>query len=267
MKTSRSSDIERTTEIPRDAPTRTLEKGLFLLGLFDADNPEWALKELEERAGLPKATTRRLMRTLEASRWVAYDPVSHKFHLGSSVLRALYLATSHPELVRIAHPFLVKLAEETTESCSLSVWTDQGPLIIDAVPTSRHFKPRTYSGMLLEGIISADAQVLIAFGPEEAWDALLAAPIEPRTERTVTDPKVLRERWRTVKREGVAFDRGEWKLEAPAVAAPVFDRLGQLRAAIHVVPPVERASEEEMLRYAFAVRRTAAEIFKMLGQP
>ncbi len=55
-----SSDSDTPVEIPRSAPTRTLEKGLFLLGLFDVDNPEWSLKELRERAGLPKATTRRL---------------------------------------------------------------------------------------------------------------------------------------------------------------------------------------------------------------
>ena len=86
------------TDIPREAPTRTLEKGLFLLNLFDADRPEWTLKELRERAGLSKATTRRLIRTLESANWVAYDPNLGKYHLGSSALRALYLAMSHAEL-------------------------------------------------------------------------------------------------------------------------------------------------------------------------
>ena len=104
MEKSAVSEIQSTdagkAEIPRSAPTRTLEKGLFLLGLFDADHPEWTLRELRERAGLPKATTRRLMKTLEAANWVAYDPDSGKYHLGSSALRTLYLALSHSELVR-----------------------------------------------------------------------------------------------------------------------------------------------------------------------
>jgi len=45
METTASSEIQGVgagkAEIPRSAPTRTLEKGLFLLGLFDADHPEW----------------------------------------------------------------------------------------------------------------------------------------------------------------------------------------------------------------------------------
>jgi DNA-binding IclR family transcriptional regulator len=242
------------------APTRTLEKGLFLLSLFDVEHPEWTLRELRERADISKATTRRLMKTLEAAKWVAYDAEARKYHLGSSALRALYLATSHSELVRIVHPFLVSLEEETNESAIFSVWTDHGALILDSVPTSRPFKPLTYPGMLLPGVASADAQVLIAFGPEEAWDELLAGPIERRTERTVTDPGLLRERWRTIKREGVAYDWGEWNLGAPAVSAPVFDGNGQLRGAITVVPPIERCSEEQMLEYGAAAKRTAGRI-------
>lgn len=246
------------------APARTLDKGLFLLSLFDAEHPEWTLRQLRERADLSKATTRRLMKTLEAAKWVAYDPDSRTYHLGSSALRALYLATSHSELARLVHPFLVKLAAETNESAIFSVWTDHGALILDSAPSSRAFKPLTYPGMLLPGVASADAQVLIAFGPEEAWDALLAGPIERRTERTVTDPEVLRERWRKVRREGVAYDWGEWNYGAPAVSAPVFDGSGQLRGAVTVVPPIERCSEEQMREYTAAVKQTAAEISKKL---
>lgn len=245
-------------------PTRTLEKGLFLLSLFDVGHPEWSLKGLQERAGLSKATTRRLVKTLEAAKWVAYDSESRTYHLGSSALRALYLATSHSELVRIVHPFLLKLAKETNESAIFSVWTDQGPLIIDSAPSSRSFKPVTHAGMLLPGVASADAQVLIAFGPEDAWDSLLAAPIERRSERTLIDPEALRERWRRVRREGVAYDRGEWNFGAAAVSAPVLDGSGELRGAVTVVPPVERCSDPEVVEYAAAVKRAAAEISKQL---
>ena len=58
-------EIDRGIETANGAPTRTLEKGLFLLGPFDVNHPEWTLKELREHAGLPKATTRRLVKTLE----------------------------------------------------------------------------------------------------------------------------------------------------------------------------------------------------------
>jgi len=264
MTTSDAEDRDAAV-IPRSAPTRTLEKGLFLLGLFDADHPEWNLRDLRERAGLPKATTRRLMKTLEAGRWVAYDPDAGTYHLGSAMLRAVYLATSHEELVRVAHPYIVDLTAETTESCSLSVWTDEGALIVDTVLTPRLFRPRTYVGMLLDGLASADAKALIAFGPEDAWDSLLARPIEARTDKTVTDPERIREMWCSYRQQGVAYDWGEWNIEAPAVAAPVYDREGRVLASIGVVMPVERSDEESMRAHTEAVKRAAAALSAALS--
>jgi DNA-binding IclR family transcriptional regulator len=258
-------DAETIDERTNSAPTRTLEKGLLLLGLFDTDHPEWTLKELRERAGLPKATTRRLVKTLEMSKWVALDSVTGKYHLGPSALRAYYLATSDSELVRIAHPLLVELEEETTETSILSVWSTQGAIIVDTVPTSRPFKIYTAVGMPLPGVSSADAQVLIAYMPEDRWDSILAKHLERRTPKTVTDPLTLKERWRQIRREGVAYDWEEWKTGAPAVAAPVFDQGGEVRAAITVVMPIERCSPAEMKGYALAVTRKAAELSTALG--
>jgi DNA-binding IclR family transcriptional regulator len=256
------SDGTLTTRGPFEggAPTRTLEKGLLLLGLFDAEHPEWALKDLRERAGLPKATTRRLMKTLEATHWVAYDAVSGTYHLGASALRVAFVATSHNEIVRIAHPFLMRLAEDTTESVRLTVWTDSGPMIVDNISTSRLFKYRAYNGMLLDGLSSANAKALVAFFPEETWDALLALPVKRRTPVTVTDPARVREQWLQIRKEGVAFDWGEWNAEAPAVGAPVLDPKGNVLASVSVVVPVERAGKEAMLQMAEAVKRTAAQI-------
>lgn len=252
---------------PSDAPTRTLEKGLYLLSLFDIDHPEWTLKALREKAGFPKATTRRLMKTLEASHWVAYDAETGRYHLGSSVLRALYLATSHSELVRAAHPYLLRLEEETTESSSLSVWTDQGPLILDTVPTTRPFKPFTFVGMLLSGCGSADAQILLSFGPEHIREATLAVPQQRRTDHTIVDPSLLRERLRRVRLEGVSLEREEWRPGVAGVAAPVFDQNGDIRASLSVVHPIERGGEAEMQSYAKAVKRAAAELSADLGYP
>lgn len=248
-----------------NAPTRTLEKGLFLLGLFDVDHPRWTLRELRESSGFTKATTRRLMKTLEASDWVAWDAGTSSYHLGPRVLRALFLATSHSELIRVARPYLQRLVDETTESSILCVWTDDGPLVLDTVVTPRLFAPRTYAGMLLRGLASADALALAAFATEADRDRLLSKPIERRTERTITDPEEMREIWRLVRREGVAYDRGGWNMEAPAVASPVFDQTGTPCASICVVASAERCSDEELLEYGAAVKRAAADLSKELG--
>jgi DNA-binding IclR family transcriptional regulator len=264
-----SLSIQREPQSPRasqgGSPNRTLEKGLLLLGLFDMEHPDWSLRKLREQSGFSKTTTLRLVKTLEALEYLACDPRTGRYHLGPSILKAVYVSLSHSELVRTAHPFLEGLAEETTESVSLTVWTDRGPLLVDMVLTSRMFKPQIWLGMLLPGLGSANARVHVAFGPRNTQEEALASPQAPRTPLTVTDPRQLRDELTKVRREGVAFERQEWDLSMGAVAAPVFGPGGSLRAALAVVLPIERCSEAEILTYVEAVKRAAHGLSREMG--
>lgn len=89
-----SANGNGSSDFFNESPIGTLERGLLLLELFDADNSEMSLNDLRQRANLPKATIQRLVKTLEARKWVAYEPSSRKYHLGASVLRISYLAAS-----------------------------------------------------------------------------------------------------------------------------------------------------------------------------
>ena len=52
---------------------------------------------------------------------------------------------------------------------------------------------------------------------------------------------------------------------ACAVAAPVFDAFGRLKATIAMVVPSERFGAEYQERYTAAVRETAARVTEALG--
>jgi DNA-binding IclR family transcriptional regulator len=242
------------------SPNRTLEKGLLLLGLFDMDHPDWSLRELREQSGLSKTTTLRLVKTLESLDYLTCEPRTGRYHLGSSILRAVYVSLSYSELVRTVHPFLEALAEETTETAAVTVWTDRGPLLVDMVLTSRIFKPQLWLGMLLPGLGSAAARVLVAFNHEAIMEAALSKTQVASTPFTVTDQERLREELGKVKREGVSLELKEWDLSMGAVAAPVLGPDDLVRAGLSVVVPIERCGEREMQAYTEAVKRTADSI-------
>jgi DNA-binding IclR family transcriptional regulator len=247
------------------SPNRTLEKGLLLLDLFDVDHTDWSLRELRERSGFSKTTTLRLVKTLEALDYLACDPDTGRYHLGYSILRHVHVGLAHSELVRMAHPFMVQLAEETTETTGLTVLTNRGPLLIDLVLTSRMFKPHLWTGMLLPGPGSAAERVLLAFGPKSIREAVLATPQKATTPFTLVDAKLLRDELEKVRHEGVSFEVKEWDLSMGAVASPVLGPDGLVRASLAVVVPVERCGEVEMEDYSAAVKRTAHALSRELG--
>jgi len=263
-----ASGIDRIPPAPAredsSSPSRTLEKGLQVLSLFDVAHPEWALKNIRETAGLPKATGFRLVKTLENLKYLAYDPKTGTYRLGSAMMKAAYLTQTHSALVAAAEPFIQALADATTETVDLSVPTDQGAMIVHTVYTSRPFRPYNPPGMTMAGLNNVHCKIFVAFGPETLWSKAIAGSV-PRTALSVTDPDRLAGELAEVRRQGVAFGLEEHKLGMCAVGAPVFDPTGDIRAALAVVMPVERFGEAEKRSYAAAVIEGAAGLSRELG--
>jgi DNA-binding IclR family transcriptional regulator len=167
------------------SPSRTLEKGLQVLSLFDVTRPEWTLKDLSTTAGLPKATGFRLVKTLENLRYLTYDAKAGVYRLGSAMMKAAYLTLTHSTLVSVAEPYIQRVAEITTETVDLSVPTDQGAMIVYTVYTPRPFRPYNPPGMTMLGLSNVHCKLFVAFGPEGLWPKAIAANI-PLTPRSLT---------------------------------------------------------------------------------
>jgi DNA-binding IclR family transcriptional regulator len=249
---------------PSSSPSRTLEKGLQVLSLFDVSHPEWTLKDIRAKVGLPKATGFRLVKTLENLRYLAYDAKSGAYHLGSAMMKAAYLTLSHAGLVRVAGPYVQALADATTETVDLSVWTDQGSMIVHTVYTPRPFRPYNPPGLVMTGLTNVHSKIFVAFGPESAWDEAIAESVA-RTPYSITDPDRQRAELRKVRREGVALGIEEHNLGMCAVGAPVFDGTGEVRAILAVVVPSERFGPPERTAYGRAATDVAAQLSRELG--
>ena len=108
-------------------PNRTLEKGLILLGLFEMESPGMEFSGNYGRSpASPRQPRSASSRPLEELGYLSCDPQTGRYHLGPSVLKAVYVSLSQSELVRVVHPSLEALAEETTETAAITVWTDRG---------------------------------------------------------------------------------------------------------------------------------------------
>jgi DNA-binding IclR family transcriptional regulator len=104
-------------------------------------------------------------------------------------------------------------------------------------------------------------KVLLAWGPSDTTQALLAGPLEPATENTIIEPDRLLEELEGVRRQGYAVDHEEITRGIMCVAAPVFGVVeGDAVCAISVTFPSyiyhDRGIEPEIE----AVRRQAADL-------
>jgi DNA-binding IclR family transcriptional regulator len=244
---------------------RALAKGLSILGLFDAENREWTLDEIADHAGLPRMTAYRMIRTMESSRYLVRDTVTNRYHLGPALLATMYLSGGYAELAAIVRPYLCELTDKTSEASTLAIEVDGVAVSVDMVDTPRPLRREVAVGRIIGDTASANGKIFAAYktGAERAE---ILAQLHPQlTPRTITDSQTLAHELDRVAKEGVAFDIEERNLGTCAVAAPVRDQLGKVVAALSVIVPSGRFGPDEKLKYAEAVKATAASLSAFLG--
>jgi DNA-binding IclR family transcriptional regulator len=244
---------------------RAFWKGLQVLGLFDADHPEWTIMEVAAATGIPRATAYRLARTLEAADYLVLDSLTGRYHLGPAAVALTYLSRNYSELARMARPHLEALANETGETVNLAVEIDGKAVLVDEKRTPRPFKSEVPVGRIIGDIANSNGKIFAAFKSEGDRQNIASSPHQPLTPHTIVDREALLAEFERVRREGIAYDIEERSLGVCAVGAPVRDQAGSVEAAISLVVPKGRFGPEEKERYAEAVRRTAASLSAFLG--
>lgn len=262
----RRTSIGNGAEETSDLFVQALARGLTIMSLFDVEHPDWSLDEVSRRTGISKTTAYRMLRTLEWKGYVVFDPETDLYHIGPATIPGAYLTLSYVGFARSTHSFLERLAAETGETVELAVEGRGGAVVVDQVATSHPFKPNLPLGRVLRNMANSAMKVLVAHRPEAERQRMLKGPHFKLTPNTITDPAKLAAELEAVVREGLGYDFEEQDLGVSAVSAPVFGSDGDVKAVVTVVSPAERFGVRERKKKAEAVRRTAAELSRYLGQ-
>jgi IclR family KDG regulon transcriptional repressor len=263
QQTDEQKDAGRGGTAENGGGVRALERGLQLIKCFDIQHPSWRIADLAREVNLHKATTRRLVKTLESESFLVLDPDSGEYRLGSALLPVSYVVRSHNELVRLAHPFLERLAARTEETVGFAVWTSRGVMQIDHVSTSHFFKPVLIAGNVSTTYGTTHSKILLAFGPEERLSKLSFGDRGPSL--TLAEAARVHEELQKVRETGIAYDIEERAKGVCAVGAPIRDGSGEVVASLSVVVPTDRFGPTERESVTDAIRETAIAICRELG--
>jgi DNA-binding IclR family transcriptional regulator len=258
--------VEGGTEETNDLFVQALGRGLTILSLFDVEHPEWGLDDISRTTGISKTTAYRMLRTLEWKGFLTFDPGTELYHIGPATIPGAYLALSYVGFSRSTHPILEHLASATGETVELVVEGNGGAVVVDQVATSHPFKPNLPLGRVVRNLANSAVKVLVANGPEVERERILRGPHVKLTPHTNTDPAKIAAELNAVMREGLAYDLEEQDLGVSAVSAPVYGSDGDLKAVVTVVAPAERFGMRDRRKKAEAVKSTAAELSRFLGQ-
>jgi IclR family acetate operon transcriptional repressor len=258
--------------VPRRAPTergpgRSPLRLLATLEALAASGEGSGLAALSAAVGAPKSSLLGILRGLVQR---GYLESSHGlYRLGPNAFRLaadILAVRRFPNLVR---PILEELHAASRETVFL-VQLDRAAQRVTYVEGIDSPNPVRYTlptGTTRPLYVSAGGLMLLAFQPAEWIEAYLnSARLEALTPRTVTEPRLLRERLARIRRDGFAVSIGETVPGAAGVAAPIFNSDGSVTAGLLIAAPEERF-EAELPGLKRLLRRATGQISGIAQAP
>jgi DNA-binding IclR family transcriptional regulator len=263
-------NARRTISGPR--PTRSgsqsLERGLDVLEMIEAENGDIGVRELARRGGLSPTIVQRLVSSLASRGYIEKNSETARYRLGhrSLALGASgegafdYVVAARRELERLAHQHqlngFVSVLRGGRAIYLLAVQAD-GPVAIKVSPGSEMPLHSTGAGKVL----------LASLSDSEARRLLGSRKLAAITPHTVTDPASLIASLAKVRRQGFATVNEENIPGVLSVGAPIRDRAGSVVAALSVAFPKYLDSGLTLQSAEPLVTGAAQRISRMLGTP
>lgn len=235
-----------------------ISRVVAILGTFAGDRTELTMSEIARATALPTSTVHRIVHAL------VEDHALEKLPNGSYViglsLWGIASRTPHSfSLTEAAMPYLQHLLHATRQHVHLATMHDGQAIILEKLSWPGTELQISRAGRILPLHASATGLILLAYAEPEVQQEILAAPLTSYTEKTETDPAVLRARLAEIRQNGRARVVGELVPTLNSCAAPVFWRDRSLAGSLGVV--VEEDGPElrriEQLVWTAAARLTA----------
>lgn len=211
---------------------------------------ERSFAEIVQHTKLPKSSLHRLLNIMVQEGFLRRS--SHGNYRGAMKLWRIGASVAESENVqeRII-PTLRKLVERTSETAHYSVYEDGWSVYVAKVEAAHPIRAGATVGGRSPAYASATGKAVLAWQTE---DEIVRIGNQTRayTDMTIIGAEALLKECEAIRKSGIAVSRGEWYVGLWAVATPIFEPGGNVRAAIGVAGPASRF-EKNLGSYGAAV--------------
>jgi IclR family pca regulon transcriptional regulator len=235
----------------------SLDRGLRLLQVFGERAAPMTLSEIANAAGLPRATARRILFTLQHGGFVSSDGKLFAMTPQVLTLAGSYLRSN--QLVAVLQPVLDEISAAAQEISSLAVLDRDGVVFIARASPTRIFTGGVDIGYRLPAFCTAVGRVMLArFADAELKDKLGAMRREALTPETVTDPKRLLAAIAADRKQGYSLVDREAEPHFRSIAVPIKRYDDVIVGAINIGAHVDRIPTQEMVKRFLPLLREGA---------
>jgi DNA-binding IclR family transcriptional regulator len=242
-----------------------VEKTFAILDVFQPDRRELSVRELVEETGQSQSSVYRIVANLTRLRILEQDNGTRRYRIGSKLYALGSLAVM--DIRKLAIPHMEMLRTRFQFTVTLSAGHDRwGGTLVEVLESHEPYGVSVAVGTREPLHATASGKCALAYATEEKREELLADnEFTAHTAATLTSRTALERSLVAVRKQGYAFDRGEWAQHVTCVAAPVFDRNGTFRGAITLSGPTDPQAADSLIAASSTLLDVARNVSQELG--
>lgn len=229
-----------------DVKNKSLHKALLILNCFTMKQ-ELGVTEISDQLGLYKSNVFNILDTFKKMEYVEQNEETGKYRLGIGVLRLSRALGDSFTITKIALPYMQEIANKTNERVYLGIPREDEVLYLDATYPSNDVRlMRSLLGETAKMYCTGIGKAMMAFLPERLIEEYLQKPLEKYTEMTITNSEELKKELAITRARGYAVDNMEHEFGVKCIGVPIFDKTGNIYAAMSISGPSLRFSGERI---------------------
>jgi DNA-binding IclR family transcriptional regulator len=244
----------------------TVDKIVKILQAFLDQKEPISIAQLSNSTGINANILYRVISPLRKEGYICRIPKSNQYIIGPKFLEFNNLAKDMLSLDKAAYPYMAKLHGIIDESIQLA--TLDGDVAITTLILHGAQRLRVVMGEHSEFPLycTGIGKIFLAYMKKSKLEKYLTnQKFEKYTPNTVSNFTEFRKHLQEIKKQGVSIDYEEYIPGIVEIAAPIKNSKGKIVAAVGILIPSSRATNESVTELIALLKRTTSDISTVIG--
>lgn len=245
---------------------QSIERAFAILEEVTRNREGISLSELSKRVSLHNSTTFHLVKTMVSLGYLRQIDGSKRYRIGRPLFALAASALDEVEMVSLSTPILEDLSRDSGESSHFAVRMGDSVVILARTSGPGAFQLTDRVGVVRPAHCTALGKVMLAALNADQFERFLArTELKSFSPKTIAEIELLRHEIDDVRKNGLAYDDGEFDPEVRCVAVPVRDFTGKVAGAIGISGPIWRMPIQVLQSQVRIVQAAAARLSAEFG--
>ncbi|NWQ44337.1 IclR family transcriptional regulator [Bacillus sp. EB106-08-02-XG196] len=250
----------------RDNVVKSVSRALDIIALVGMKKGGLGVTEIANQIDINKSSVFRTLSTLVQYGYIEQDRETGKYKLGYKFLDISSKLLESIDIRSEAKPFLKELENKTNEVIHLVVY-DQGEVVyIEKLEGTETLRTHSKVGKRAPMHCTSVGKAILAHLPENDVLSILDRKGMPyHTDHTITSIEAFLQELQQIRQRGYALDLEENEYGITCIAAPIFDHLGNVVAAVSISGPTTRMTSKQLNQLGPLMIQTSQQLSARLG--